>query len=88
MRALQNLPQDHAVNGILAYNSMRYVPRLLRRFSKLSCLNISIYRDELLQFLRPFAEEGKVVGETDVRQFFEEKMEALQSRQRSRECDF
>ncbi|KAI5122857.1 hypothetical protein M0805_003150 [Coniferiporia weirii] len=33
-------------------------------------------RDELLHYLRPFAQEGKVVNEADVRRFFEEKQEA------------
>ncbi|EJD07863.1 uncharacterized protein FOMMEDRAFT_130921 [Fomitiporia mediterranea MF3/22] len=33
-------------------------------------------RDELLSYLRPFAQEGKVVNEADIRAFFEEKKEA------------
>ena len=36
--------------------------------------------DDLLQYLRPFAQEGKVVGEADVRRFFEERMEAIRER--------
>ena len=37
-------------------------------------------RDDLLSYLRPFAEEGKVVGDADIRQFFEEKQEAMRAR--------
>lgn len=33
-------------------------------------------RDDLVQFLRPFAQEGKVVAEEDIRTFFEMKTEA------------
>jgi len=33
-------------------------------------------RDELKNFLRPFAQEGREVGEVDVRSFFEARMEA------------
>lgn len=33
-------------------------------------------RDDLLSYLRPFAQEGKVVGEYDIRTFFEERMAA------------
>ena len=33
-------------------------------------------RDHLVGYLRPFAQEGKVVGETDVRSFFAELMAA------------
>ncbi|KAI0055286.1 hypothetical protein BV25DRAFT_1873175 [Artomyces pyxidatus] len=33
-------------------------------------------RDDLVQFLRPFAQEGKVVAEEDVRAFFDQRTEA------------
>ncbi|KAF7303812.1 UBR-type domain-containing protein [Mycena indigotica] len=58
MRALERLPRDRAIDGILAFNSMR---------------------DKLRSYLRPFAEEGKVVGEADVQGFFEELREARTS---------
>ncbi|KAJ6551345.1 hypothetical protein B0H19DRAFT_995879 [Mycena capillaripes] len=51
MRALERLPRDRAIDGILAFNAMR---------------------DNLRAYLRPFAEEGKVVDETDVQTFFEQ----------------
>ncbi|KAJ7220570.1 hypothetical protein GGX14DRAFT_675219 [Mycena pura] len=54
MRALERLPRDRAIDGILAFNKMR---------------------DKLRAYLRPFAEEGKVVGEADVQSFFEELKE-------------
>ncbi|KAK7050492.1 UBR-type domain-containing protein [Favolaschia claudopus] len=51
MRALERLPRDRAIDGILAFNSMR---------------------DNLRAYLRPFAEDGKIVGEADVQNFFEQ----------------
>ncbi|KAJ7088647.1 hypothetical protein C8R44DRAFT_861607 [Mycena epipterygia] len=51
MRALERLPRDRAIDGILAFNAMR---------------------DNLRAYLRPFAEEGKVVAEADVQSFFEQ----------------
>ncbi|EJD40781.1 hypothetical protein AURDEDRAFT_69651 [Auricularia subglabra TFB-10046 SS5] len=36
-------------------------------------------RDDLASFLRPFASEGRVVGEEDVRAFFERKREELRA---------
>lgn len=32
--------------------------------------------DELVQYLRPFAQQGKVVNETDVKAFFDARVEA------------
>ncbi|KAF7377599.1 UBR-type domain-containing protein [Mycena sanguinolenta] len=51
MRALERLPRDRAIDGILAFNTMR---------------------DNLRAYLRPFAEDGKVVNEADVQTFFEQ----------------
>ena len=31
---------------------------------------ISLLRDDLVKFLRPFAKDGKIVSESDVRAFF------------------
>lgn len=42
-------------------------------------------RDELVQYLRPFALEGKVVADTDVRAFFDAKLEAARLARRERE---
>lgn len=36
-------------------------------------------RDGLVQYLRPFAQEGKVVGEADVKAFFEARLEAART---------
>jgi len=36
-------------------------------------------RDGLVQYLRPFAQEGKVVSEADVRAFFEARLEAART---------
>jgi len=35
------------------------------------------HRDELMTYLRPFAQEGRVVREEDVREFFETKSQVL-----------
>ncbi|KAJ6466837.1 hypothetical protein C8R45DRAFT_1020277 [Mycena sanguinolenta] len=51
MRALERLPRERAIDGILAFNAMR---------------------DNLRAYLRPFAEDGKVVNEADVQTFFEQ----------------
>ncbi|TDL20271.1 hypothetical protein BD410DRAFT_791045 [Rickenella mellea] len=40
-------------------------------------------RDDLMTYLRPFAQEGKVVNEEDVRSFFEAKMEAARLQRES-----
>lgn len=68
MRALERLPRDRAIDGIHAFNGMR----LVVWFALLSlCLRTKFYpRDDLVKYLRPFAQEGKVVNETDVRDFF------------------
>ncbi|KAL1758381.1 hypothetical protein FB107DRAFT_207122 [Schizophyllum commune] len=55
LRALNNLPRDRAIDGIMQFNALK---------------------DHLVGYLRPFAQEGKVVGETDVRSFFAELMAA------------
>jgi E3 ubiquitin-protein ligase UBR7 len=79
MRALERLPRDRAIDGIHAFNEMRSV---------LSCYQMSIfvmyilrYRDGLKTFLRPFAQDGKVVNESDVREFFESLKEAAKKGQ-------
>lgn len=68
MRALERLPRDRAIDGIRAFNDMRLVfssgtfsEPFIPRFN----------RDDLLAYLRPFAQEGRIVSEADVRQFFE-----------------
>ena len=43
-------------------------------------------RDDLLQFLRPFAEADKVVDEGDVRRFFEERQEAMREAREQSGC--
>ena len=41
---------------------------------------LTLSRDELMTYLRPFAERGEVVSEADVRSFFREKENALRAR--------
>ncbi|KZV83530.1 hypothetical protein EXIGLDRAFT_625540 [Exidia glandulosa HHB12029] len=40
---------------------------------------LGVLRDDLAAFLRPFAQEGRLVGEDDIRAFFEQKREELRS---------
>jgi hypothetical protein len=37
------------------------------------------FRDELLGYLRPFAQAGKAVSKEDIQKFFKEKQEARAS---------
>jgi E3 ubiquitin-protein ligase UBR7 len=45
-----------------------------------ACLGDS---DELVQYLRPFAQQGKVVNEADVKAFFEARQEAVRLARRN-----
>ena len=82
MRALEKLPREKALDGIRAFNQMRYsagVP-LIRNFLLLTHLlltSLSLHRDGLVEYLRPFAQGGKVVRDEDVKTFFEERMAQL-----------
>ncbi|KAH7107287.1 hypothetical protein BKA62DRAFT_610594 [Auriculariales sp. MPI-PUGE-AT-0066] len=39
----------------------------------------NVLRDDLTSFLRPFAQDGRLVGEADIRGFFDEKRDQLRS---------
>lgn len=41
-----------------------------------------MYRDDLMKYLRPFAQEGKVVNEADVQEFFASLKEAAAAKAR------
>jgi len=67
MRALLRLPRDRAIEGIHAFNEMKYEvigDSIIRK------LTAFLHRDDLVKFLRPFAQDGKIVNESDVRSFF------------------
>jgi E3 ubiquitin-protein ligase UBR7 len=66
-RALEQLPRDRALDGIHAFNDMRYVLLLYPSFFSEV---IFITSDHLLEYLRPFAQQGKIVEEADVTRFF------------------
>lgn len=67
-RALERLPRDRALDGIHAFNDMRYVlSRGLPPFPDVTFTP----SDHLLEYLRPFAQQGKIVEEADVTRFFE-----------------
>ena len=72
LRALERLPRDRALDGIRAFNTMRYVVDYVSRGIQIQLLS----RDDLKNFLRPFAQEGREVAEVDVRRFFEARAEA------------
>jgi E3 ubiquitin-protein ligase UBR7 len=76
MRALERLPRDRAIDGIRAFNDMRlvYSSDILDE-----SFIVHFHRDDLLAYLRPFAQEGRIVGEADVRQFFETLQESKHS---------
>lgn len=65
VRALERLPRDRAIDGILAFNDMRCVCAITR------CVCSSCCRDKFVEYLRPFAREGKVVEAVDVTRFFD-----------------
>ena len=67
MRALSRIPRDKAIEGIHAFNELKYVTGYLDLDLELRTL---LLRDDLLKFLRPFAKDGKVVNESDVKTFF------------------
>lgn len=67
MRALERIPRDRAIDGIHAFQEMRY--GLVTREYPTPSHQLD-GRNDLMNFLRPFAQEGKVVNEADVRGFF------------------
>src|SRR5260221_14698751 len=72
LRALERLPRDRALDGIRAFNTMRYAVDYVPGGIQIRLLS----RDDLKNFLRPFAQEGREVAEVDVRTFFETRAEA------------
>lgn len=76
LRALDHLPRARVMDGISAFNEMKYV--------RLDVLHLPVLtrtlfrsRDDLLSYLRPFAQQDKVVAEEDVRRFFDERNERM-----------
>ena len=77
LRALERIPRDRAIDGIHAFNEMRCVSFLY----VLGCHSSRTHdttSDRLMAHLRPFAEEGRVVTEADIRGFFSDGMGAPQ----------
>jgi E3 ubiquitin-protein ligase UBR7 len=71
MRALERIPRDRAIDGIHAFQEMRCARTITDTATNSSPLFFFFCRDDLITFLRPFAQEGKVVNEADIRGFFE-----------------
>ena len=69
-------PYDKAIDGILAFNKMRCGST----FFISSFFSEGTTRDNLVEYLRPFAQEGQVVKEADVRSFFETLAESAKQR--------
>lgn len=70
LRALERIPRDRAIDGIQAFMDLRFAsitphnphaPNSIRLFD----------RDGLMNYLKPFAEKGKEVNESDIQAFFE-----------------
>ena len=66
-------PPDPDAGLSLEALGMRALMRLPRAQAIDSLRAFNEMRDGLMEYLRPFATEGRVVGEADVRAFFEEK---------------
>ncbi|KAF7798074.1 hypothetical protein EIP86_009288 [Pleurotus ostreatoroseus] len=76
LRALQRIPRDRAIDGIHAFNELRYVALLdLMSYTRWLNTTLFFFRDQLMAHLRPFAEQGQVVTESDIKQFFESKIQ-------------
>ena len=73
---MERLPRDKAIDGIHAFNELRYVLSVLSFPCLFKITNNETVSDDLIKFLRPFAQEGKVVNESDVTDFFATLMEA------------
>lgn len=69
MQALGRLPRDKVIDGIRAFNDMRY--RSVLHWIARVWFTDDICRDDLMSYLRPFAAQGKAVGEEDINRFFE-----------------
>jgi len=69
-------PEDPDSGLSLEELGMRALQRLPRDRAIDGIRAFNDMRDELVQYLRPFAQEGKVVGETDVKAFFDARLEA------------
>ena len=78
MRALSRLPRDKAIDGIRAFNEMRFVTASIgiptSYVPVLDPNDIILGRDRLMSHLRPIAQEGREVTEDDIKGFFSEKM--------------
>lgn len=66
-------PPDPDAGLSLEALGMRALMRLPRAQAIDSLRAFNEMRDGLMEYLRPFATEGRVVGEEDVRAFFEQK---------------
>lgn len=77
-------PEDPDSGLSLEELGMRALQRLPRDRAIDGIHAFNNMRDELVQYLRPFAQEGKVVAEADVKAFFEAKLEAARLARRDR----
>ncbi|KAJ3541451.1 hypothetical protein NM688_g6082 [Phlebia brevispora] len=67
-------PEDPDVGFSLEELGLRALQRLPRDRAIDGIHAFNAMRDQLMAHLRPFAEQGHVVTETDIRQFFEEQI--------------
>jgi len=70
-------PEDPDSGASLEELGMRVLDKLPRDKTIDGIQAYNTMRDELIEYLRPFAESGRVVGENDMKAFFDEKREKL-----------
>lgn len=71
LRALERIPRDRALDGIQAFMDLRFVSISAHATPHVHILSPLFHRDGLMQYLKPFAEQGKEVNESDIQAFFE-----------------
>ncbi|KAJ3720403.1 hypothetical protein EV361DRAFT_887810 [Lentinula raphanica] len=76
-------PEDPDSASTLEELGMRALSRLPRERAIDGIHAFNAMRDDLVQYLRPFAQEGKVVNEVDVRNFFDRLLEEQRARRES-----
>lgn len=70
LRALERIPRDRAIDGIQAFVDLRSVFIVAYNPHFHNPIHFP-GRDGLMQYLKPFAEQGKEVNESDIQAFFE-----------------
>ena len=76
MEALANLPRAQALDGVVAFQGLRFVPLGSALSTDADELTCRFRRSERLKhFLRPHADAGEVITEDLIKQFFSEEQD-------------